>query len=161
DQSGLRRLLPRGCHRHSLALSGPRWRVRALAPPARADAGVLTGLARQGRSARGGDSPPALTTTPLPPHTLRYSLVGYFGGRTVCRIRRVPVPVAYLDFASAHPTVCALLGASRFLRCDHVDVIEEDPAKVARWLARLSLDDCFDPKLWRKLCGFALVQPQG
>src|SRR5205807_1440160 len=62
---------------------------------------------------------------------------------------------------SAHPTVCALIGISRFLRCGHVELVEEDFGKVARWLARLTLDDCFDPKLWRKLCGFALLRPQG
>jgi hypothetical protein len=92
---------------------------------------------------------------------LGYAMVGYYGGRAECRTRRVPVPVAYLDFSSAHPTACALMGPSRFLRCDHVELVDEDPANVARWLARLTLDDCFDPKLWRKLCGFALVQSQG
>src|SRR5262249_16371196 len=91
---------------------------------------------------------------------LGYAMVGYYGGRAECRIRRTPVPVAYLDFASAHPTAAALMRLARLLRCDHIELAEEDPAETERWLARLTLDDCFDPELWRKLGGFALIQPE-
>lgn len=97
----------------------------------------------------------------FPDEVLGYSMVGYYGGRAECRIRGVPVPVTDVDFASAHSTVCVLLGLARFLRCDHVELVEGDPRKVERWLARLTVDACVDPRLWPKLCGFALVEPNG
>src|SRR5207245_2827712 len=38
------------------------------------------------------------------------AMTAYYGGRAECRIRRVPVPVVYLDFRSMYPTVCSLMG---------------------------------------------------
>jgi hypothetical protein len=104
---------------------------------------------------------PALARQPdFSKEALGYSLVAYYGGRAECRVRRVPVPVVYLDFASMYPTASALLGLWRFHTCKRIDVVEEkDPAKVERWLARLTLDACLQPGLWPELCGFALVQP--
>src|SRR5262249_25104659 len=42
----------------------------------------------------------------FPEEVLGYSMVAYSGGRAECRIRRVAVPVAYLDFVSMYPSVC-------------------------------------------------------
>ena len=89
------------------------------------------------------------------------AMVAYFGGRAEVRIRRVSVPVVYLDFASMYPTVAALLGLWRFMVATEVQSVEVDPHEFTRWLARLSRDDLFDKALWPKLCGFALVKPHG
>ncbi len=92
---------------------------------------------------------------------LGYAMVAYFGGRAEARIRRVSVPVVYLDFASMYPTVAALLGLWPFMVATAVESVEEDLWKFTRWLAQLSRDDLFDAALWPKLRGFALVKPHG
>jgi hypothetical protein len=92
---------------------------------------------------------------------LGYAMSAYYGGRAECRIRRVPVPVITCDFASMYPTVCTLMGLSRLPACRWVKVVEEDPAAVEAWIAGLTLEDCFDSKLWEELCGLALVEPEG
>jgi hypothetical protein len=97
----------------------------------------------------------------FPAEVLGYSMVAYHGGRVEVRVRRMPVPVVPVDFGAAYATVASLLGLSRFLTCRRIDVVEEDPAEVERWLAGLTLDDCFRPQLWPTLYGLALVQPDG
>ena len=97
----------------------------------------------------------------FPPAVLGQSMIAYYGGRAEARIRRTPVRVVYLDFASMYPTVCSLLGLSRFLGCSRVDLVDGDPARVERRIARLGLNGWFEPKRWHGLCGFALVQPNG
>jgi len=37
--------------------------------------------------------------------------------------------------------------------------LEDDTATVRRLLKKISLDRCFDPKLWKQFNFFALVQP--
>ena len=92
---------------------------------------------------------------------LGYGMVAYFGGRAECRIRRSPVPITLLDFASMYPTVCGLMGLSRFLTCARIKISEEDPARVERWLIRQSLESCFDQRLWPRLTVLVLVEPDG
>jgi hypothetical protein len=95
----------------------------------------------------------------FPLEAIGYAMVGYYGGRAECHIRRTPVPVAYLDFASMYPTVCALMGLSRFLCCGRVELVDDDPARFQQRLSLLTVDRSFEPKFWRSLRGFALVQP--
>jgi hypothetical protein len=97
----------------------------------------------------------------FPVEVLGYSLVSYFGGRAEVRVRRVPVPVVYLDFAGAYPTTASLLGLWRFFTCERIEVIEDDPAETEGWLAQLTVDDAFDPAIWPSLCGLGLVEPRG
>ncbi len=111
---------------------------------------------------READVQPVLRRQPdFPEEVLGYAMVAYYGGRAECRIRKVPVPVCYLDFASMFPTVCTLIGLWELLSCRRVGVVEEDPAKVEAWLSALTVDDCFDPELSPKLNGLALIQPAG
>ena len=84
----------------------------------------------------------------------------FFGGRAECRIRRMPLPVVYIDFTSMYPTVNALLGnwahphrprnASR--RGNH---------EVRDFVAGMTLDDCFRPETWSRLAAFVKVRPRG
>lgn len=92
---------------------------------------------------------------------LGYAMVAYYGGRAECHIRRVSVPVVYLDYASMYPTVAALLGMWRFMVCASLETEEGDPAACAQWLAGLTAEKVLDKTLWPELCGFALVQPHG
>lgn len=49
--------------------------------------------------------------------SIGHAMNAYFGGRAECRIRRVPVPVVYMDFQSMYPTVCALMNLGKLLTC--------------------------------------------
>ncbi len=51
----------------------------------------------------------------------------YYGGRSECGIRRVPIPGVYLDFTSQYPTVFVLQGLWRFLTAQGVDVAARRP----------------------------------
>lgn len=89
-----------------------------------------------------------------------HAMVAYYGGRTECRIRRVPVPVAYVDFLSLYPTACTLMQLWQLLICDRIEV-EDATEDVRRLLRRLSLHDCLNPALWPRLVGLAQFVPQG
>jgi hypothetical protein len=92
---------------------------------------------------------------------LGYAMVAYYGGRAECHVRRVAVPVVYLDYASMYPTVATLLGVWRFIVARAVETREDDPAACTEWLAGLTPEKVLDKDLWPQLCGFALVRPHG
>lgn len=95
----------------------------------------------------------------FPPEVLGYGMAAFFGGRAECRIRKVPLPVVYVDFLSMYPTVNALMGSwtlSTARRIRLRDVTTEvirlltDPDLFAR---------CFDPTFWRQLLVLVEVEP--
>ena len=89
-----------------------------------------------------------------------WAMSAYFGGRAECRIRKVPVPVVYCDFASMYPTVCALMGAWSLLTSEHIHASEQTD-EVQRLLDNIDLDAAFDPALWPKWLGIAQLCPDG
>jgi len=91
---------------------------------------------------------------------LGVAMQSYYGGRSETRIRCAEVPVVPVDFTSEYPTCCALLGLFDLLTAKSV-TFEEDTENVRRLLSRISLDACFDPKIWEKFNFFALVEPDG
>jgi len=104
---------------------------------------------------------PVLERQPdFPGDLLGYAMVAYFGGRAECRIRGVSVPVVYLDFLSMYPTVCSLLDLWQLLICGQIDIVDatED---VQRLLAGITLEQCFDPQLWRQFVGLVQLLPDG
>jgi hypothetical protein len=82
----------------------------------------------------------------------------YYGGRSETRVRCTEVPVVPVDFTSEYPTCCALLGLFDVLTAASV-TFEDDTANIRRLIKKISLDRCFDPKLWKQFRFFALVQP--
>jgi len=90
-----------------------------------------------------------------------FAMVSLYGGRTESHIRRTRVPVSYLDFTSLYPSVSILLGLQDFLTCRRVDVVEEDPPELERWLASLDLAGVLRPETWGAMRGLALVEPHG
>ena len=73
----------------------------------------------------------AMGITPLlerhkdfPRDVLGYSMAAFFGGRAECRIRRVPVPVALVDFTSMYPTVDTLMDLHRLQVAQHIEVVD-------------------------------------
>jgi len=82
----------------------------------------------------------------------------YFGGRAECRIRNWEVPVCPVDFMSQYPTVNELLDNWSLLTARSVsfpDATEE----VRQILSQITLNSCFDRKLWTQFKFFALVHP--
>jgi hypothetical protein len=84
----------------------------------------------------------------------------YYGGRAEIRIRHIAVPTMYVDFTSQYPTVNTHLGLWDVLTAEELEVCEAT-SQVRAFLGSLKPDRLFDPKIWRKLNFFALVQPDG
>lgn len=105
--------------------------------------------------------PPPLTAHPdLDPQLLGASMSAFYGGRAECRIRRTPVPVTVVDFTSMYPTVNALMDTWQLLTATAIstpDVTDE----IRQLLATVTVEGCFDPALWPRLVGIALVEPDG
>jgi hypothetical protein len=89
-----------------------------------------------------------------------FAMEAYYGGRAECRVRKVPVPVAYCDFRSMYPTVNTLMGLWRALTAQRLRVI--DATDWARqFLARVTPDDLFRPETWRDLAVLVECVPAG
>jgi hypothetical protein len=104
---------------------------------------------------------PVLARQPdFPKDVLGYAMAAYYGGRAECRIRGVPMPVVYLDFLSMYPTVCSLMGLWRLLIAKRV-AVEDATADVKALLAKVTLEQAFDPALWSRLIGLVQLVPDG
>ena len=84
----------------------------------------------------------------------------FYGGRAECRIRRMPVPVVHTDFKSEYPTVITLMGLSRLVIAKRLRITKAT-REVRSILEDVTLDKTFDPRFWKRLNCFALVQPDG
>jgi hypothetical protein len=82
----------------------------------------------------------------------------YFGGRAECRIRSWEVPICLVDFMSQYPTVNELLGNWSVLTANNVTFPDATKA-VRQLLSQITLQRCFDRKLWPQFKFFALVRP--
>ena len=107
-----------------------------------------------------GIRPPLEQNPHFPRERLGQAMSAYFGGRTECRIRRWPVPVLLVDFLSMYPTVNALLGLSRFLVAERIEVVDATK-EVRRFLDEVTVEDLFRPETWRQLTAFCLVEANG
>lgn len=104
---------------------------------------------------------PLLEREPIVSRTvLGQTMSAYSGGRTECRIRRVPVPVAYVDFLSMYPTVNSLMGLWRFITAERIEVVDAT-AEVQALLDGATHDRCFDPAFWRQLTCYGQIMPDG
>ncbi|HEV2127314.1 MAG TPA: hypothetical protein VGR22_01705, partial [Thermomicrobiales bacterium] len=89
-----------------------------------------------------------------------YAMAAYYGGRAECRVREVPVPVAYCDFRSMYPSVNTLMGLWRFLTAQRLEVVDAT-AWAQNFLARTTADDCFRRATWEQLAALVEVEPDG
>jgi hypothetical protein len=105
--------------------------------------------------------PPILERQPdFPLQYLGQAQSAFFGGRTSAHIRKVPVPVVYVDFLSMYPTVNSLMGLWRFVTAEHVGV-EECRESVEAFLRGLKPSDLFIRDTWRELTVFVRIIPDG
>src|SRR5947207_517835 len=82
----------------------------------------------------------------------------YFGGRAETRIRKWEVPTCLVDYMSQYTTVNELLGNWSVLTPDRVKFRDATEA-VRGLLSQITLDRCFNRKLWPRFKFFALVYP--
>jgi len=101
---------------------------------------------------------PNLNLSPDQIHGL--SMSAYHAGRCELRLRRVEVPVAYLDFKQMYPTVSVLMGLWDMVTATSV-LVEDATAHVIEIINHIKPDDVFDQNLWKELNTIALVEYDG
>ena len=104
-----------------------------------------------------GITPPAKKFK-VPNEILGIAMENYTGGRSETRIRHVELPVVPVDFTSEYPTTCALLELMEILTAERL-TFEDATEYVQRLLGTMTLDKCFERKLWPQLRFFALLKP--
>ena len=107
-----------------------------------------------------GVTPPA-ERSDVSVERLGQATTAYYGGRTECRIRGVPLSVRYVDFTSMYPTVFALLGLWSWVTAERLtSVAATDEARAL--LGSLDRERLHDPAFWPQLAGvFCRVRPAG
>ncbi len=108
-----------------------------------------------------GVTPPLSRRGTVTDSDLGHAMTAYYGGRAEVRIRRVPLPVRYLDFTSMYPTVFALMGLGSFLTA--ASFRTEDASEETRSLVeRIDRESLHDPATWSTIGGvFVRVEPGG
>lgn len=96
----------------------------------------------------------------IPPKIHGIAMASYYGGRAECRIRRWPVPVVPVDLTSEYPSVDALLGIWNVLTAARLTT-EDATEDVRALLAKVTLDDLFQPAFWKQLNFYARIVPEG
>jgi hypothetical protein len=89
------------------------------------------------------------------------AMEAFYGARAECRIRKVPVPVALVDFTSMYATVDTLMGLFDLLTAERIDVDTEATADVQQLLDTITEEDCFNQDRWRDFVGLVQFQPDG
>jgi hypothetical protein len=90
-----------------------------------------------------------------------FAQTAFFGGRTSAHIRKVPVPVVYVDFLSMYPTVNGLMGLWDFVAARKIRVVTGCQKQIERFLRSLTREKLFLPSTWRKFPAFLKVVPNG
>jgi hypothetical protein len=81
-------------------------------------------------------------------------------GGAECRIRRVPLPVRYVDFTSTYPTVNGLMDLWQLLTAAKLEVVDATE-EVTSLLARVTLARVFEKSFWRDLRVLVEIEPDG
>ncbi len=94
----------------------------------------------------------------IPPEYHGIAMQTYYGGRSETRIRCTEVPVVPVDFTSEYPTCCALLSLWDILTARRI-TFEDDTKRIRKLVKKVSLDGCFDHKIWKQFNFFVLIEP--
>jgi hypothetical protein len=92
---------------------------------------------------------------------LGHTQTAYFGGRTSAHIRKVAVPVVYVDFLSMYPTVNSLMNLWRFVIAQKIKFVDHCHKEIIGFLEQITEDQLFIPDTWKQLTAFVLVVPDG
>src|SRR6266404_6567075 len=94
----------------------------------------------------------------FPAAYLGHSQTAFFGGRTSAHIRKVPVPVVYVDFLSMYPTVNSLMDLRQFLIAREVRV-KQCKTEIEQFLRELTPEKLFCQKTWKRFPAFVKLIP--
>jgi len=97
----------------------------------------------------------------FPKRYLGYAQSAFFGGRTSAHIRKVPVPVCYLDFLSMYPSVNSLMNLWSFVTAKKIVVVEHCQAEIEVFLRQVTVDRLFNQDFWKRLTAFVRIIPDG
>jgi hypothetical protein len=89
---------------------------------------------------------------------LGLAMESYMGGRSEAWLRHAEVGISPVDFVSEYPTTCVLLNLWEILTAKSLS-FDDATKSVRKLLKRISLDPCFDRKLWPDFRFFAQVTP--
>jgi hypothetical protein len=90
-----------------------------------------------------------------------FAQTAFFGGRTSAHIRKVPVPVVYVDFLSMYPTVNGLMDLWKFVTAREIRVVTHCQKEIAKFLRSLTPEKLFLPSTWKRLPAFVKVVSNG
>jgi hypothetical protein len=93
----------------------------------------------------------------FPKQFIGYAQSAFYGGRTSAHIRKVPVPVVYVDFRSMYPTVNALMKLWDVVTAEKILVRRNCRGEIIRFLKKISATRLFLPSTWQHLLGFVRV----
>src|SRR5262249_29193003 len=79
----------------------------------------------------------------FPAAYLGFAQTAFFGGRTSAHVRKVPVPVVYVDFLSMYPTVNSLMDLWRFVIARKIRVVEHCQGEIEQFLRTLTPEKLF------------------
>src|SRR5216684_7327012 len=97
----------------------------------------------------------------FPEAYLGFAQTAFFGGRTSAHIRKVPVPVVYVDFLSMYPTVNGLMDLWKFVVAPGIRIVTGCQREIERFLRGLMPEKLFLPSTWKKLPVFVKVVTNG
>jgi hypothetical protein len=92
------------------------------------------------------------------PEVLGYTMTTYFGGRSEVRIRKKPVTVRYMDFASMYPSLFSLMGLWPFLTAEGVECVEATEG-IRRLVDKADSESLRNPTLWHEMTAIVQIQP--
>ena len=78
-------------------------------------------------------------------------------GRAECTIRRMLLPVTYVDFHAQFPVVSSLLDCREILCAESLEFLDIT-SRAREIVEHATLDDCFRPAFWKQLRWYALVE---
>lgn len=85
----------------------------------------------------------------FPEQVIGHIMTSYIGGRTECKIRKVPTKVTVLDFTSMYPTVIMLMGIWKYITAESLE-IQEVTDETIELLSNLKLSDLQNQDIWKK-----------
>jgi hypothetical protein len=97
----------------------------------------------------------------FPKQHLGYAASAFFGGRTSAHIRKVPVPVTYVDFLSMYPTVNSLMDLWQLVIAQEIRIIEHCQHEIGGFLNNVSVQHLFNPDNWKHFRAFVKLIPDG
>ncbi len=92
--------------------------------------------------------------------TLGCLMSAFFGGRVETRIRKKPVKVTCLDYASMYPSMFLLQDMNKFLTAQKVEV-SHTKQETQRLLDGITLQDISNLKTWKQMVTLCKVIPNG